>query len=94
VNIRMRVRNEPAVVIPNAAVQFGAQGNFVYVIDGENKAKLRNVKLGVTEGERVAVLDGVNAGDRVVLEGLDRLRDDSEVIIVGDRVEEPPVAAK
>ena len=94
VNIRMRVRNEPAVVIPNAAVQFGAQGNFVYVVDGENKAKLRNVKLGVTEGERVAVVDGVNAGDRVVLEGLDRLRDDSEVTIVGDRVEEPPVAAK
>ena len=94
VNIRMRVRNEPAIVIPNAAVQFGAQGNFVYVIDGENKAKLRNVKLGVTEGERVAVVDGVNAGDRVVLEGLDRLRDDSDVIIVGDAVEEPPVAAK
>ena len=94
VNIRMRVRNEPAIVIPNAAVQFGAQGNFVYVIDGENKAKLRNVKLGVTEGERVAVVDGVNAGDRVVLEGLDRLRDDSDVIIVSDAVEEPPVAAK
>jgi multidrug efflux system membrane fusion protein len=94
VNIRMRVRNEPAVVIPNAAVQFGAQGNFVYVIDGDNKAKLRNVKLGVTEGERVAVIDGVNAGDRVVLEGLDRLRDDSDVTIVGDAVEKPPVAAK
>lgn len=94
VNIRMRVRNEPAVVIPNAAVQFGAQGNFVYVVDAENRAKLRNVKLGVTEGDRVAVVDGVNAGDRVVLEGLDRLRDDREVTIVGDGVEEPPVAAK
>jgi membrane fusion protein, multidrug efflux system len=93
VNIRMRVRNEPAIVIPNAAVQFGSQGNFVYVVL-ENKAKLRAVKLGVTEGERVAVVDGVNAGERVVLEGLDRLTDDRDVTIVTDVAENPPVAAK
>ena len=94
VNIRMRVRNEPAVIIPNAAVQFGAKGNFVYVVDAENKARLRAVKLGVTEGERVAVVDGVQAGDRVVLEGLDRLREDREVTIVDGTAAEPPVAAK
>ncbi len=95
VNIRMRVRNEPAIVIPNAAVQFGSQGNFVYVVDGENKAKLRTVKLGVTEGERVAVLDGVRAGENVVLEGLDRLRDDREVTIIDERTaDQPPVVAK
>jgi multidrug efflux system membrane fusion protein len=95
VNIRLRVRNDPAIVIPNAAVQFGSQGNFVYVVDEANKAKLRTVKLGVTEGERVAVVEGVRPGDRVVLEGLDRLREDREVTIVGDeRVDEPPVAAK
>ena len=94
VNIRMRVRNEPAVVIPNAAVQFGSKGNFVYVVDAENKARVRSVKLGVTEGERVAVVDGVQAGDRVVLEGLDSLRDDREVIIVTGESTEPPVAAK
>jgi multidrug efflux system membrane fusion protein len=90
VNVRMRVRNEPATVVPNAAVQFGAQGNFVYVIDAENKAKLRTVKLGATEGDRVAVTDGVRAGERVVLEGLDRLREDRVVQII----DEPPVAAK
>jgi multidrug efflux system membrane fusion protein len=88
VNVRMRVRNDAAIVIPNAAVQFGAQGNFVYVVDGELKASMRSVELGVTEGERVAVLKGVEAGERVVLEGLDRLRDGRPVEIV----EEPAVA--
>jgi multidrug efflux system membrane fusion protein len=90
VNVRLRVRNEPAVVIPNAAVQFGAQGNFVFVVDAQNKAVVRAVKLGVTEGERVAVTQGVQAGERVVLDGLDRLRDGRDVDIIAD----PPVAAK
>jgi multidrug efflux system membrane fusion protein len=58
------------------------------------------VKLGVTEGENVAVLEGVRAGERVVLEGLDRLRDGRDVEIIADQaaadppVAEPPVAAK
>ena len=100
VNVRMRVRNEPAVVIPNAAVQFGAQGNFVFVVDAANKSVVRAVKLGVTEGENVAVLDGVRAGERVVLEGLDRLRDGRDVEIIAapagaeQPATEPPVAAQ
>jgi multidrug efflux system membrane fusion protein len=84
VNIRMRVRNDAAIVIPNAAVQFGSQGNFVYVVDAEKKASMRSVELGVTGGERVAVLKGVEAGERVVLEGLDRLRDGRPLEIVED----------
>jgi multidrug efflux system membrane fusion protein len=91
VNIRLRVRNEPAVIIPNAAVQFGAKGNFVFVVDAENKAAMRTVELGVTEGDLVAVNEGLDAGERVVLEGLDRLRDGRAVQIVD---EPPPVAVR
>lgn len=94
VNIRMRVRNDSAIVIPNAAVQFGAKGSFVFVVDGDNKARLRAVTLGVTEGERVAVVAGVQPGDRVVLEGLDRLSEDRAVTIVDANAPEPAVAAK
>ena len=94
VNVRLRVRNDAAIVIPNAAVQFGAQGNFVYVVDGELKASMRSVEIGVTEGERVSVTKGVEAGERVVLEGLDRLRDGRQVEIVADGAAEPAVAAK
>jgi multidrug efflux system membrane fusion protein len=90
VNIRLRVRNDAAVIIPNAAVQFGSQGNFVFVVNEENKATVRNVKLGASEGERVAVTEGVQPGDRIVLEGLDRLRDGRDVKII----DEPAVAAQ
>jgi multidrug efflux system membrane fusion protein len=90
VNIRLRVRNDAAIVIPNAAVQFGSQGNFVFVVNEENKATVRNVKLGASEGERVAVSEGVRPGDRIVLEGLDRLRDGRDVKII----DEPAVAAQ
>jgi multidrug efflux system membrane fusion protein len=90
VNVRLRVRNDPAIIIPNAAVQFGAQGNFVFVVDEQNKAVMRTVKLGASEGERVAVTEGVRAGERIVLEGLDRLREGRAVKII----EEPAVAAQ
>jgi multidrug efflux system membrane fusion protein len=90
VNIRLQVRNDPAVVIPNAAVQFGASGNFVFVLDAENKASVRTLKLGVAEGERVAVASGLEPGERVVLEGMDRLRDGSQVEIVAESPTDAP----
>jgi multidrug efflux system membrane fusion protein len=84
VNIRLRVREDPAIVIPNAAVQFGSQGTFVFVVTDDGKAAMRKVVLGVADGERVAVSDGLTAGEQVVLEGMDRLRDGSVVNIVPD----------
>jgi membrane fusion protein, multidrug efflux system len=90
VNVRLRVRNEAAIIIPNAAVQFGAQGTFVYVVDGASKAAMRKVQLGSSEGDRVAVVTGVSPGENVVLEGLDQLREGREVEIIPDQA----VAAK
>lgn len=84
VNVRLQVSSTDSVVIPNAAVQFGAKGNFVYVVGDDNKIAVRPLKLGAADGERVAVLDGIAAGERVVLEGLDRLREGATVEIVPD----------
>ncbi len=84
VNVRLQVSSTDSIVIPNAAVQFGAKGNFVYVVGDDNKIAVRPLKLGAADGERVAVLDGIAAGERVVLEGLDRLREGATVEIVPD----------
>lgn len=84
VNVRLRVRDDPATVIPNAAVQFGSRGNFVYVIGADNKAAVRNVELGVTQGEKVAIAKGLEPGERVVLEGMDGLRDGRLVEIMSE----------
>jgi multidrug efflux system membrane fusion protein len=90
VNVRLRVRDDPATVIPNAAVQYGSRGNFVYVIGADNKAAVRNVELGVTEGERVAVTKGLEPGERVVLEGMDGLRDGRLVEIMSESKPDAP----
>ncbi len=89
VNVRLLVSSEEAVVIPNAAIQFGAKGNFVYVVGAEEKVTIRTITLGPADGERIAVTDGLAAGERVVLEGLDRLREGSTAEIIPDATATP-----
>ncbi|MNQ60942.1 Multidrug resistance protein MdtA precursor [compost metagenome] len=90
VNIRLRADLLPkAVLIPSAAVQFGSQGTFAYVMDGEKKVKVRKLETGPDDGQHTVVKSGLQPGERVVLEGTDRLRDGSEVEVVHDRDEVP-----
>lgn len=82
VNVRMRVRTlKDTIVIPSAAVQFGARGTYVYIVDAKKKAALRDLVLGPVEGQVQAVTRGLEPGDAVVLEGLDRLREGRPVLI-------------
>jgi multidrug efflux system membrane fusion protein len=91
VNVRMRVRTlEHAVVIPSAAVQFGSRGTYVYIVDKENKAAVRDIVLGPIDGTQQAVTKGLQPGDPVVLEGLDRLREGRGVVIAN---ESPPTTS-
>lgn len=94
VNVQMRVRSVNAVVIPNAAIQYGANGSYVFLVDAENVVSLREIVPGAADGERIAVTDGLAAGDRVVLEGLDRLREGSTVEIVADADADPDAASE
>lgn len=85
VNVRLRLATLPdALTIPTDAVQYGANGAYVYLVDEAHKAYIRPVKLGISDEGRIAVLDGLKAGDDVVLEGLDRLREGREVRIADD----------
>ena len=80
VNVRMLVETRRgAVTIPMAALQRGAQGHFVYIVKDDGTVSVRPVKLGPAEGTRVAVDEGVAAGERVVVDGLDRLREGARV---------------
>ncbi len=90
VNVRLRAELLPqAVLIPTAAVQFGSQGTFAYVMDGEKKVKVRKLETGPDDGVRTVVKSGLKPGERVVLEGTDRLRDGSDVEVVHDADEVP-----
>jgi membrane fusion protein (multidrug efflux system) len=63
-----------AVTIPRAAVLTDQQGDFIYVVDGENKAQQRRIKLGPDTPGTAAVMSGLSEGERVVVEGLQRIR--------------------
>jgi membrane fusion protein, multidrug efflux system len=80
VNVQMLLRTLPAsVVVPVTAVRQGAEGDFVYVLQDDRSVSLRKVKRGETDGERVVIRKGLKAGERVVTEGADRLKDGARV---------------
>lgn len=86
VNIRLAVvQQEDVVTIPGAAVQYGSEGAFVFVIDDDSRAARRVLTLGPANAGRIVVLGGLAAHERVVVEGVDRLHDGRDVQIVGQQ---------
>jgi len=86
VNIRLlREVLKDQVIIPVAAVQHGApngvNSTFVYLVAADRTVSVRPITLGAADGERVVVASGVKAGDVVVTEGGDRLREGATVML-------------
>ncbi len=80
VNARLRVATLSGVtLVPSAAVQRGAPGTFVYVVDANNTVNLRKVTLGPASGDLVSIATGVKPGEQVVIDGVDKLRDGAKV---------------
>jgi membrane fusion protein (multidrug efflux system) len=68
-----------AIVVPQRAVQQGAKGHFVWVVNAQNKAELRPVVVGEWKGEGWLIAEGLNSGDKVVVDGGVRLAVGSDV---------------
>ena len=82
VNVRLVVETlENAVLLPSSALQYGSKGTFVYVVR-DNKVELKPVTAGSGNTEITWIKEGVSAGDKVVLEGTDRLREGSAVEVI------------
>jgi multidrug efflux system membrane fusion protein len=94
VNIRLLVDVLKGVIAaPTAAVQHGAPGDYTYVVNDDGKAAVRVLKLGQIDGDHVQILSGLNAGDRVVVDGADRLREGADVRVVGDSTQDAAAPA-
>jgi multidrug efflux system membrane fusion protein len=79
-NIRLQLDTLKAqLAVPVTAVQRGSVGTFVVVVQADGTAAIRTVELGAVEGDWQAVTGALQAGDRVVTDGADRLRDGSRV---------------
>ncbi|RMQ31199.1 MdtA/MuxA family multidrug efflux RND transporter periplasmic adaptor subunit [Pseudomonas amygdali] len=90
VNVRLRADTlKQVTLVPTAAVQFGTDGTFVYVLDGDKKVKLKLLKTGPSDETSTVITEGLAAGERIVLEGTDRLRDGAEVEVVNDSKDVP-----
>jgi multidrug efflux system membrane fusion protein len=76
---------ENAIIIPDKAVQIGPNGQYVFVIDKDNKAKIRNIEIDFTNGGYTVIAGGLKAGEKIVTNGQIRLQDGTEVKIIGDK---------
>lgn len=79
VNIHLVLEDRPnALVVPSAAIQTGLQGSFVWVVDTDAKgvatARIQQVKVALAEGQLSIIDSGLEAGQKVVVDGADRLR--------------------
>ena len=86
VNLRLQLRTiDNAVTVPVAALRHGNDGDFVYVLNAaERTVALRKVTTGQATVDRIQIASGLAAGEQVITEGADRLKDGAAVVLPGD----------
>jgi multidrug efflux system membrane fusion protein len=96
VNVRLQLRTlEGALVVPVTALRHGNAGDYVYVLnEADRTVSLRPVTRGIATTDRVAIESGLKAGERVITEGADRLRDGATVMLPGDKPAAGPTQAR
>ena len=86
VNLRLLLRTvASAVVVPVTALRHGPNGDFVYVLNEDSTVSQRPVTRGESSVDNVAIMSGLKAGEQVVTEGGDRLKDGARVQTQVDR---------
>jgi multidrug efflux system membrane fusion protein len=88
VGVRLHVDTaEGAITVPDAAVQRGPRGSFLYVIGADNTVTRRDVTIGHEDAQLAIVTTGLKDGEKVVTDGASRLNEGSKV-----RITDPPAA--
>ncbi len=86
VNARLLVSTvKDGLVVPSSVVQRGPNGTYAYVITPEKTAEMRPVKVGQIDGNQALILDGLQAGEQVVVDGQYKLQPGGKVDIVSPR---------
>lgn len=88
VNIKLFSNNKiQAPIVPQVAIQENQAGKYVYTVDENNIANLTYIKTGIQSGDNWIVTEGVKAGDRIVVDGLQK-------VVPGSPVQEISVEEK
>ncbi len=95
--VRVRVeagRISDGIAIPQRSVQIGNGSASVFTVSTDGKAVMRPVRLGNMSGDRWIVLGGLRAGERLIVEGWQKLQPGMPVQIKGEQPANAPAAAK
>ncbi|MGB6486836.1 MAG: hypothetical protein WBE91_08145, partial [Steroidobacteraceae bacterium] len=86
VNIKLVVTTlKDQIVVPGSAVENGPSSNFVYILNPDHTVTMRTVVTGPTDGNQIAIMKGLTAGETVVTDGADQLRDGAKVLLPGEK---------
>ncbi|GAB2575797.1 efflux RND transporter periplasmic adaptor subunit [Dyella jejuensis] len=86
VNVQLLVDTlQQAVLVPTPAVQTGAPGNYVYLVNADNTVSVRKVTPGPSDGKNTVIVAGLSVGQTVVTDGMDRLSDGAKIKIAQPR---------
>lgn len=96
VNVRLKTEDlQQMLQVPASAIQLGNQGSFVWVVDKESTVSTRNIQTGATDGAKTVVISGLKENERVVTDGVDRLKSGQTVeIIVPGQTKASPARQK
>ena len=62
------------IVVPQTAIQENQTGPFVLIVDKDNKVAIRPVKTGQRKGSEISVMEGLSAGETIIVEGIQKVR--------------------
>ncbi len=85
-NLTLKLK-ENAIVIPESSIVASGDRNIIYIVDSEDTAQIRPVTLGLRQAGLVEITSGIKAGERVVAEGLQKVRPGGKVKASGGRSE-------
>jgi multidrug efflux system membrane fusion protein len=90
VNARLLIKTlENAVTVPTSAILRGSPGAYVYVVNADSTVSVRQITTSAVDGNVTAVTTGLSAGERVVIDGTDRLRDGLKVSVAAEQPQAP-----
>jgi membrane fusion protein, multidrug efflux system len=94
VNVRLLLdTHKDVTTMSTAGIQRGVPGTFIYLINADDTVSVRPVQLGATDGDRVEVRSGLEPGDRIVIDGADKLRDGAKINVRPAADASPPADA-
>jgi membrane fusion protein, multidrug efflux system len=90
VNVRLLIKTlQNAVTVPTSAILRGSPGAYVYIINADDTVSVRQITTSAVDGNVTAVTSGLSPGERVVIDGTDRLRDGLKVSVAADQAAAP-----